>query len=89
MLDAAKLAEIKCLKLMNETSATVLEYGILRRQQLTLDDPRYVMFIDFGYSKTSISFASLKKKEGKILTEFHNRHLGVRDMDWIMYEYYL
>lgn len=48
---------------MNETSATVLEYGILRRSELT-EEPRYVMFIDFGHSKTSISFASLKRKEG-------------------------
>ncbi len=31
LLDAAKLAEIKCLKLLNETSATVIEYGLLRR----------------------------------------------------------
>lgn len=31
LLDAANLAEIKILKLMNETTATALEYGILRR----------------------------------------------------------
>jgi molecular chaperone DnaK (HSP70) len=34
LLDACKIAEIKCLKIMNETSATALEYGILRRKEL-------------------------------------------------------
>ncbi len=46
------------------------------------------MFIDMGYSKTSICFAAIEKKKGKIIMEFHDRNLGVRDMDWIMYEYY-
>lgn len=75
------------MKLMNETTAIALEYGILRRQELT-KKPRYVMFIDFGYSKTSICLGSLQNKAGKIITEFHDRNLGVRDMDWILYEYY-
>ena len=88
MLDAAKLAEIKVLKLMNETTATALEYGILRRSELDEDKPRHVMFIDFGYSKTSICLAALQKKTGKIIAEFHDRNLGVRDMDWIMYQFY-
>ena len=86
-MDAAKLADIKVLKLMNETTAIALEYGILRRTELTTT-PRHVLFIDFGYSKTSICLASLENKSGKIITEFHDRNLGVRDMDWIMYKFY-
>lgn len=31
LLDAARIAEVKCARLMNETSATALEYGIFRR----------------------------------------------------------
>ena len=50
--------EIKVLKLMNETTAIALEYGILRRTDLT-EKPRYVMFIDIGYSKTSICLGAL------------------------------
>ncbi len=86
-MDAAKIADIKVLKLMNETTAIALEYGILRRTELT-STARVVMFIDFGYSKTSICLGSLQNKSGKIITEFHDRNLGVRDMDWILYEYY-
>ena len=65
MLDACKIAEIKCLKLMNETSAIALEYGIFRRGKLE-DEARHVMFIDMGYSKTSICIASITKKLVKI-----------------------
>jgi len=67
LLDACKIAEIKCLKIMNETSATALEYGILRRKELDLEKDRLVLFIDMGYSKTSICLGALKRKEGKIL----------------------
>lgn len=89
LLDACKLAEIKCLKIMNETTAVALEYGILRRTELLKNNKeRHVMFIDMGYSKTSICLAALKGKEGKIITEFHHRNLGVRDMDWILFEHY-
>ena len=38
---------------MNETAAMALEYGILRRSELT-ETARIVLFIDMGYSKTSI-----------------------------------
>jgi heat shock protein 4 len=87
ILDAAKLAEVKCLRLMNETSATALEYGIFRRHTLS-EKPRLVFFVDIGYSKTSMCLAGITKKLVEIKAEFHERNLGIRDMDWIMYEYY-
>jgi heat shock protein 4 len=65
MLDACKIAEIKCLKLMNETSAVALEYGIFRRGTLG-DETRHVMFVDMGYSKTSVCIAEISKKLVKI-----------------------
>lgn len=88
LLDAAKLADIKVLKLLNETSATAIEYGLLRRAELDATEPRHVVFIDFGHTNTSICLAALQKKEGKIIAEFHDRNCGVRDMDWILYEFY-
>jgi len=87
ILDAARIAEVKCLRLMNETSATALAYGIFRRAILT-EKPRLVLFIDIGYSTTSLCLGSITKKLVEIKNEFHERNLGIRDLDWIVYEYY-
>jgi len=69
---------------MNETSATALAYGIFRRTLLS-EEPRHVLFIDIGYSKTSLCLGAITKKLVDIKNEFHERNLGIRDMDWIMY----
>ena len=50
---------------MNETSAVALEYGIFRRGTLG-DETRHVMFVDMGYSKTSVCIAEISKKLVKI-----------------------
>lgn len=60
LLDAAKLAEINVLKLCNETTATATEYGLLRRAELDPSTPRYVLFVDFGHTNTSICLAALQ-----------------------------
>ena len=43
---------------MNESSAISLNYGLFRKNELDPINPRNVIFIDFGHSKTSIFLTS-------------------------------
>jgi molecular chaperone DnaK (HSP70) len=57
-LDAAEIAGIKCIKLLNESTAIALNYGFFRKGDLSADVPRKVAFVDFGHSKLTVTFAS-------------------------------
>jgi len=58
MLDASQIAGINCLRLMPETTATALAYGIYKTD-LPEKDPVNVVFVDVGYSCLQVSFHSL------------------------------
>ncbi|KMS64952.1 hypothetical protein BVRB_040950, partial [Beta vulgaris subsp. vulgaris] len=56
LLDAAGLVGFNVLRLIHETTAVALQYGILRN--LPEAAPFKVMFVDVGHSQTSVSVAS-------------------------------
>mmetsp|Transcript_5859 Transcript_5859/g.5099 ORF Transcript_5859/g.5099 Transcript_5859/m.5099 type:complete len:129 (+) Transcript_5859:436-822(+) len=87
LLDAAKIADVKVLQLMNESTAIALSYGIFRKKELT-DKPRNVIFIDVGHSKTSAFVASFTSEKLTMLNQVHERNLGTRDLDWNVLEHY-
>ena len=87
LLDATKIARVNVVKLMNETSAIALGYGVFRRGELT-NNARNVCFIDLGHSTASAFVASLTMERMSILNQFHERNLGVRDMDWELLMFY-
>ena len=49
MLDAAQIADVKCLRLLPDNTATALAYGIYKTD-LPEDKPAIVAFVDVGYS---------------------------------------
>lgn len=53
MLNAASIAGLNCLRLMNETTATALAYGIFKTD-LPETDPVHVAFVDVGHSSTQV-----------------------------------
>merc|ERR1712015_41330 len=51
LLDASKIAGLNCLKIMSETSAVALSYGLFKQDLPTPEEPsRNVAFIDMGHS---------------------------------------
>jgi hypothetical protein len=48
-----KIAGINCLRLINETTATALAYGIYKTD-LPEGDPVHVVFVDVGHSHTQV-----------------------------------
>jgi heat shock protein 4 len=53
MINAAQIAGLNCLRLMNETTATALAYGIFKTD-LPETDPVHVAFVDVGHSSTQV-----------------------------------
>ncbi|KAL2739178.1 hypoxia up-regulated protein 1 [Vespula maculifrons] len=80
LLQAAELAEIKVLQLINDYTAVALNYGIFRRKEIN-DSIQYVMFYDMGASSTTatvVSYQNVKTKEkGFVETNPHVNILGV------------
>ncbi len=87
LLDAARIAEVNVLRLLNESTAITMGYGIFRRAEFS-DTARNVCFIDFGHTNTSVFVSSFTKQKAKILNQIHERNLGVRDIDWRLLEFY-
>ncbi|ELP89264.1 heat shock 70 kDa protein, putative [Entamoeba invadens IP1] len=80
MLDAAKIAGINCLRLMNEHTATALAYGIYKND-LSEKDVRNVCIIDCGHSNTTCSIIGLFKAKMKVLAVDYDWKFGGRDYD--------
>jgi hypothetical protein len=53
MLNAASIAGVNCLRLINETTATALAYGIYK-SDLPDTEPVHVAFVDVGHSATQV-----------------------------------
>lgn len=88
LLNAANIAGLNVLKLINETTATALAYGIYK-QDLPEDEqnPRYVAFVDFGYSALQVCIAAFVKGKVKILSNVCDSEIGGRNIDRILAEY--
>ena len=56
-LDAAEIAGLKCIRLLNESTAICYNYGFFRKNDLKEKEARTVAFVDFGHSKLTVTFA--------------------------------
>jgi len=62
LLDSAKIAGLNVLKIMNDTTATALAYGIYKQDLPEGDKPaRNVIFVDVGHTGTQVSATSFHK----------------------------
>lgn len=87
MIDAAKLANINLLRLMNENTATALSYGIYKTD-LPENDPVHVAFVDMGHSSLQVSVVAFKKGQLKVLSHAWDRDLGGRDFDMVLFDHF-
>jgi len=73
------------LRLMNETTAVALTYGILR--QLPKEDT-LVAFVDVGDSQTQVSVVRFRPGKLKVLAAVGDPNTGGRDLDWLLGLYF-
>jgi heat shock protein 4 len=82
MLDAAQIAGWNCLRLLNETTAVALCYGIYKADlPEPTEKPRLVAFIDMGYTALQASVVAFNKGKLKMVATAFDTSLGGRDFD--------
>lgn len=86
LLDAATIAGLNVLRLMNETTATALSYGFYK-QDLPEDKPRNVIFIDCGHASLQVSACAFTKGKLKMIASSWDQ-IGGRDFDYLLADYF-
>ncbi|CRK31024.1 hypothetical protein BN1708_018607, partial [Verticillium longisporum] len=82
LIDAAEIAGLKLLRLMNDTTAAALGWGITKLDLPAPEEaPRRVAFIDIGHSNYTCSIIEFKKGELAVKATTYDRHFGGRDFD--------
>ncbi|XP_047311188.1 heat shock 70 kDa protein 14-like [Impatiens glandulifera] len=87
VIDAAKIAGLHPLRLIHETTATALAYGIYKTD-LPENDQLNVAFVDIGHASMQVCIAGFKKGQLKILAHSFDRSLGGRDFDEILFQHF-
>nr|XP_055052842.1 heat shock protein 105 kDa isoform X1 [Misgurnus anguillicaudatus] len=89
VLDAAKIAGLNCLKLINDNTAVALNYGIYKEDLPGTDEkPRIVAFVDMGHSALQVSVCAFSKGTVKVLSTAFDPYLGGKDFDQRLVEYF-
>ncbi|XP_027886272.1 heat shock 70 kDa protein 4a [Xiphophorus couchianus] len=89
VMDAAQIAGLNCLRLMNETTAVSLAYGIYKQDLPAPEEkPRIVVFVDLGHSGYQVSVCAFNKGKLKILATAFDSDLGGKDFDDILVNHF-
>lgn len=89
LMDAAEIAGLKLLRLMNDTTAAALGYGITKLDLPTGEEkPRRVAFVDIGHSNYTCSIVEFRKGELSVKSTAYDRHFGGRDFDKALVEHF-
>ncbi|XP_060789042.1 heat shock 70 kDa protein 4L isoform X1 [Neoarius graeffei] len=89
MIDASQIAGLNCLRLINDTTAVALAYGIYKQDLPNPEEkPRNVVFVDIGHSSYQVSIVSFNKGKLKVLATAFDPYLGGRNCDEVLVEYF-
>uniref|UniRef100_A0A8C9ST18 Heat shock protein 4b n=1 Tax=Scleropages formosus TaxID=113540 RepID=A0A8C9ST18_SCLFO len=89
VVDAAQIAGLNCLRLMNETTAVALAYGIYKQDLPAPEEkPRTVVFVDLGHSAYQVSACAFNKGKLKVLATAFDPHLGGKDFDEVLVNHF-
>ncbi|XP_007668484.2 heat shock 70 kDa protein 4 [Ornithorhynchus anatinus] len=89
VLDATQIAGLNCLRLMNETTAVALAYGIYKQDLPALEEkPRNVVFVDMGHSAYQVSVCAFNKGKLKVLATAFDSTLGGRKFDEVLVNHF-
>ncbi|KAH7026880.1 heat shock protein 70 family [Macrophomina phaseolina] len=90
IIDAAEVAGLKTLRLMNDTTATALGYGITKLDLPGPEEkPRRVAFVDIGHSNYTCSIVEFKKGELTVKSTAYDRHFGGRNFDKAIVDHFI
>ncbi|KAI0012982.1 heat shock protein Hsp88 [Xylariaceae sp. FL0662B] len=82
LLDAAEIAGLKPLRIMNDTTAAALGWGITKLDLPSPEEkPRRVAFVDIGHSNYTCSIVEFRKGELAVKATTYDRHFGGRNFN--------
>jgi molecular chaperone DnaK (HSP70) len=89
MYQASEVAGLHCMSLINETTASAVDYGIFRGATLkeTEEEGQVVGILDIGYGTTDFAVCKFWRGNCKILAHTFDRNNGTRDCDYCLYEH--
>lgn len=89
LLAASQIAGLNCLRLLNETTAVALSYGLYKQDlPAPKENPRNVVFVDLGHSSCQVCVCAFNKGKLKVLSTASDPMLGGRDFDNIVRDYF-
>nr|CAD7396600.1 unnamed protein product [Timema poppensis] len=89
LLDSAQVAGFNVLRLMNESAATALAYGIYKQDLPAAEErPRNVVFLNWGHASLQVFACAFNKGKLKMLSCTADPQLGGRDVDLILAEHF-
>jgi len=78
--DAATIAGVSLLRLVNEGTSAALSYGIFK-QDMDEKKPQHVMFVDMGYAQYTVTVVSFVKSGLHVVGSASDPNLGGRNFD--------
>ncbi|KAJ3864171.1 heat shock protein 70 family [Lentinula novae-zelandiae] len=88
ILDAASIANLNVLRIINDTTAAALGYGITKADLPEADNPKHVAFIDVGHSSLSVAIVAYSKGQLIVKSTAYDRNLGGRDIDYALVKHF-
>jgi heat shock protein 4 len=89
ILDAADIAGLKCLRLLNDNTAVALGYGITKLDLPSAEEkPRRVVFVNIGHSNYTATVVEFRKGELAVKSSAWDRHYGGRYIDKALVEHF-
>ncbi|KAH7662100.1 Heat shock protein 70 family protein [Dioscorea alata] len=86
-LQAAQLAGLEPLRLIHDTTATALAYGIYEAD--FSDGEILVIFVDVGHCHTQVSVVAFNSDGLRVLSHAADRRLGGHDFDEILFKHFV
>ncbi|CAL1706042.1 unnamed protein product [Somion occarium] len=88
LLDAAQIANLNVLRLINETTAVALSWGITKSDLPEAENPRHVVFVDIGHSSMSVAVVAFSKGQLNVKATAFESRVGGRDIDYVLVRHF-
>lgn len=89
VIDAAEIAGLNPLRLINDTTATALGYGITKTDLPPPEEAsKNIAFVDIGHSDFSVSIVAFNKGQLVVKGTAYDRHFGGRDLDLALVDHF-
>ena len=86
--DAAAIAGLNTLRVINDTTAAALSWGITKTDLPDPENPRHILFVDVGHSSMSVAVVAFSKGQLVVKAAAYDRHLGGRDIDYALLQHF-